>query len=523
MNEQDLERVLNDYERAMTALDEERIDDAERIFADMTKRHPDFGPAWLGLASAMIAQERIDDAYHVIGKLEAMHLTDFPTLLSLGGLYYQLEEDDQAAGAYARAEAVVPDSFEMYEALVHGYAELGAIDDALRLARKAQKLAPNSAHAHVLLGRVLTDAGNLEDAVKELERAAKLAPGDQEAHFALGAVYSGQGRFDDAVKALLRAIALNPSFPPAHAVLGAVYAEMGREDDAVRALKQARQLDDEDWQLLNTVARAYVSLNRLEDARATTEHLLALYPDDSEARLMLSSILMNQGKPEEAVAQIAYIRQDDPELLEDLLGDYEDPEFQIVTRGRKPVHPGEPGPAGMIYQLKLTLRNSKPPIWRRVLVPGDFTLAKLHDVIQVAMDWDDSHLHEFIIGGTSYADKRAEIEDAKNETRAKLHKLAGEKGKFVYLYDFGDSWEVEILVEKVVPVEKSQQYPVVIKGKLAAPPDDSGGIWGYYEMLDAREDPDSPDREELAEWLGEDFDPEAFDMAAINARLAQIK
>ncbi len=187
-----------------------------------------------------------------------------------------------------------------------------------------------------------------------------------------------------------------------------------------------------------------------------------------------------------------------------------------------------PKPAShMIYQLKVTLQDSKPPIWRRIQVPADITLSKLHHILQTVMGWSDSHLHQFIVGDTFYGipdpDSAMDM-DTENEGRAKLNQIApAEKSKFDYEYDFGDSWEHRILVEKILPAEEGAQYPLCLNGKRACPPEDVGGVGGYDEFLEAIQDADHPDHEEMLEWADEDFDPEAFDLEAINKALKKLK
>jgi hypothetical protein len=177
-----------------------------------------------------------------------------------------------------------------------------------------------------------------------------------------------------------------------------------------------------------------------------------------------------------------------------------------------------------IYQIKVTLCDSKPPIWRRILVPGDITLAKLHRILQAVMDWTDSHLHQFIVGevyyGVPHPDDFVEV---KSERRVRLNQVApAEKSKFVYEYDFGDSWEHELLVEKILPPETSVRSPVCIKGRRACPPEDVGGVWGYAGFLEAIRDPNHPEHEDYLEWIGGEFDPEAFDLDEINAALRHL-
>jgi len=182
----------------------------------------------------------------------------------------------------------------------------------------------------------------------------------------------------------------------------------------------------------------------------------------------------------------------------------------------------QPGP---IYQLKITLRGSKPPIWRRVQVPGEITLYKLHQIIQVAMGWMDEHLHQFTIGGINYGEPAPEWGmEVKSERRAHLHQVApAEKARLTYEYDFGDSWYHEILVEKIVPPEPGVQYPTCVTGKRAGPPEDVGGVWGYEGFLEAIRDPRHPEHDEYLEWVGDEFDPEAFDCAEVNAALQQLR
>jgi hypothetical protein len=177
-----------------------------------------------------------------------------------------------------------------------------------------------------------------------------------------------------------------------------------------------------------------------------------------------------------------------------------------------------------LYQLKITLRGSKPPIWRRVQVPGKFTLAQLHEVIQAAMGWYNAHLYQFEIGSEFYSNPAFQLEDSRSDRTLALTRLIpGEKFKFHYAYDMGDYWEHAILVEKVLSADPKTQYPLCLKGKRACPPEDCGGIWGYGSFLETITDPNHPDHEDMLEWVGGSFDPEAFDLAAVNDRLQSMR
>lgn len=177
-----------------------------------------------------------------------------------------------------------------------------------------------------------------------------------------------------------------------------------------------------------------------------------------------------------------------------------------------------------VYQIKVGLRHAKPPIWRRIEVPADVSLAELHQVIQVAFNWQDTHLHMF---ETPYGDFG--FEDAQLGHRAEeavtLEQVAplGEQNKLGYTYDFGDGWEHEILVEKALDRDPTVAYPRCTGGRRAAPPEDCGGIWGYAELLEILADPAHPRHSDMLAWLGldtaGDFDPNQFDRAAVTQSL----
>ncbi len=178
-----------------------------------------------------------------------------------------------------------------------------------------------------------------------------------------------------------------------------------------------------------------------------------------------------------------------------------------------------------VYQLKIELQYTQPLIWRRVLVPAEFTLLDLHAVIQAVMAWDNSHLHLFEISQVRYSPNMPEpLEDSEEEERVTLAEAAPrEKLRFTYDYDFGDSWRHQITVEKILPVEEGKPYPLCLAGAQAAPTDDIGGVPGYYMRLEALRDPKHPDHEEAVDWLGEDFDPTHFSVEETNAKLAWIQ
>jgi hypothetical protein len=180
-----------------------------------------------------------------------------------------------------------------------------------------------------------------------------------------------------------------------------------------------------------------------------------------------------------------------------------------------------------IYQIKVSLLGTKPPIWRRLLVPASMTLAKLHDVLQTAMGWAGGHMHEFRTADRHFGipdpEDRSMGMQVENERSIRLSSVIRSAGaKLIYTYDFGDNWEHAVVLEKLLPAQLSLdlEYPICIDGKLACPPDDCGGIPGYYELIEALADPEHDRNEEISEWISDVFDPQAFSVEEVNRKLA---
>ena len=182
-----------------------------------------------------------------------------------------------------------------------------------------------------------------------------------------------------------------------------------------------------------------------------------------------------------------------------------------------------------LFQLKVTLEGSKPPIWRRVVVRDTIKLPKLHLVLQLVMGWTNSHLHRFRVGKTYYGVPPdplfawSEVEEL-NEKRFRLVDIASGPGEsFHYEYDFGDFWNHVVTVEKTLPVPPDFTHALCLGGSLACPLEDSGGIYGYYEKLEIIANPADPDHAEICEWVGPHFDPEYFNVEAENRALKKLK
>ena len=176
---------------------------------------------------------------------------------------------------------------------------------------------------------------------------------------------------------------------------------------------------------------------------------------------------------------------------------------------------------GSAIQLKLSLRGvSKPTVWRRLLVPADIRLDRLHDVIQTSMGWTDTHLHAFSTYAGDYGVPDPEL-GFRNERNARLGQFLKQKGdRIQYAYDFGDGWEHDVVLEKRLDPDPGAHLPACLGGKGACPPEDCGGPWGYADLKETLADPRKQDHDHMLDWLGlgsaDEFDPAACDLAEIN-------
>ena len=178
-------------------------------------------------------------------------------------------------------------------------------------------------------------------------------------------------------------------------------------------------------------------------------------------------------------------------------------------------------------RLKISLEDWEPAIWRRVEVDKDLTFKELHRVIQLAMGWEDAHLHEFRVAGLRIrlprdSDSTFDEQPALPEDTAKLGVWLSGQRKFRYWYDFGDDWWHTIAIETRLPPDPAAPRAVLVAGEGACPPENCGGVYGYTNLLEVLKDPEHEDHEEMREWLGDDFDPNVFDLAAHARRVAAI-
>ena len=180
-----------------------------------------------------------------------------------------------------------------------------------------------------------------------------------------------------------------------------------------------------------------------------------------------------------------------------------------------------------VYQLKITISGSNPTIWRRFLVDSEINLYKLHNIIQIVMGWTDSHLHHYrennVFYGTPQPDSGWDFNSkfkTVDERKYKINQiLTRPKMRILYEYDFGDSWWHEVVLEKILEKDNKVNPPICLNGAMACPPEDCGGIGGYYNLLGVNRNPKDPEYDDMIEWLGDEFDPEKIDLEAINKKL----
>lgn len=216
-----------------------------------------------------------------------------------------------------------------------------------------------------------------------------------------------------------------------------------------------------------------------------------------------------------------YAGRDDSDLMiESLMRQLRD-QTPPSKRKRKPASVAGITTSTSIYQLKVTLRDSHPAIWRRIQVADTTLLPHLHGILQLAMGWTNSHLHSFRTGKRTYAEPSPDDFYPVIDYRSvRLNQIApAVKDCLVYLYDFGDSWEHDVVVEEILQAEKGTRYPRCLGGQHACPREDVGGVWGYADFVNAIRDSRNPEHDEMLEWVGGTFDPDEFDLRGVNGML----
>jgi Plasmid pRiA4b ORF-3-like protein len=178
----------------------------------------------------------------------------------------------------------------------------------------------------------------------------------------------------------------------------------------------------------------------------------------------------------------------------------------------------------VIVQIKVKLLGvSKPPVWRQLQLRADTRLDQLHEILQAALGWQNSHMHVFTFRDEEFGVRDPELGHA-DERKVTLGELTDIGARFRYTYDFGDDWEHEITVEDLLDPDPDTHYPILLAAKGTCPPEDCGGTWGYANLKQALADPNHDEHEDMLEWLGLDngseFDPTRVSTEDIDYELA---
>lgn len=200
-------------------------------------------------------------------------------------------------------------------------------------------------------------------------------------------------------------------------------------------------------------------------------------------------------------------------------------EWTLASPAERQLAQASSGSATVVYRFKILLQDTDPVIWRRIET-NDVTLGELHELIQTAMGWTNSHLHQFEIADAQYTDSRfmmGDFEDfgAIDYSGIRIGDLVskhGSKLRMGYEYDFGDGWQHEVVLEKVTDCEPGAKYPRCVAGERACPPEDVGGVWGFVDFVEAITNPNHSEYDELLEWNGP-YDPVQFDTAKATRRM----
>lgn len=442
-------------------------------------------------------------------------------LAGLGTTLIQLDEEEEGATFLLRAVETNPPLPELYQNIAATLLYIGFYEETEQVIARGLAAFPDDAGLQVLRVQVFIDTERLADAKPLLEALLQREPDNPTLRFMYATTLVPLDEVDPAL-VILRDLRRDAEIGP-RAILAEsmILLEQGQTDEALKTMQQAVKPAREDPNLSNMLGNVYWRAEKLPEALAAFKRAVELDPDTIPAYEGIIRIGTALGDSQSALHAITTLEQLDPGFLDEIME-------EMLPRARGNVQPTihAPLPADAVLQLKITLKWSKPPIWRRVQVPANISLARLHQIIQDAMGWTDSHLHQFTIHGKHYGTSNPDGygPPVTSESRAKLNAVGlGEKSHFHYEYDFGDGWEHEIMLEKVLQPEKGARYPICVKGKGACPPEDIGGIPGYYHFLEVLDNPQDPEYADMVDWCGGDFAPDAFDADEVNRRLEPLR
>jgi tetratricopeptide (TPR) repeat protein len=517
-----LAKAMDAYERGMQAVDKSDLYHAIAAFEEALQVEPSYVDARIALGVALLqfgdlqrALTHLDEAV----RLEPSHAI---ALGYLGMVYHLTGDNAQAMACWKQAIQAGPAlPVELALALGQALTVTGLHDQARELLTRLVERSPTSPEARTMLGTTLFEMEDYAAARVEVEQALALDDSWAAAHHLRGLIALALDDLETARESFTRERELDTASARPAAMLAVTLQRLGQQDDAMAMVQAVLQHEILDIDARLTCAQVCANAAMYDTAIGMIQDLMDFAPDDEDAIDLLLEVA-TKAKDREA---LQWLREEIAEGDEELLQEIADCARAIgpapKTRGKAKGATSRRTLPDTAYQLRIELTGLRPPIWRRVLVAGDTTLAELHQIIQAVMDWGDSHLHEFSVDGIRYADPRAQLEDTRDERKVTLARVAPrEKDRINYLYDFGDNWELVITVMRIVPYDRTFSYPVCLTGKRAAPPEDCGGVWIYAELLEVLADPNHPEREAYAEWLAE---YEAVNMEAIDLERAHMR
>lgn len=486
----------------------------------------------LGLASTLYFSGDTESAIDTLHLLLAQITEEGAELLQTG-LFYAISGRREPAGiALRRARAMVSDHSEILTNIAGGFSMIGDYREAANTAETAIQADNSNEMAYRILGLALFGMEDYPAAIDSLKTVTDLNPQDYMAYVYIGRCLACMEEWEESLSAFQKAWFIDKRHPAINAGRAIALFQLGRVKEAVKAADSALKHISESPEDAYSLGTLY--LDDLDNPeKAITALVIAVLDDPQNNDCMndLIEAVIRSDVPDSAQHVLDALNEVDQDLGTMFLWALQQfASFEDDTSPREnPFRGIAPAtPDGPVYQLRIDLEGARPPIWRRVLVPGHFTLAHLHTIIQAVMGWEDYHMHEFdvsdvAIGPIMDSDDAWGNQSLVDEFDVTMAEAAvASNGKFWYVYDFGDDWVHKIAVEKTLPRDEKMRYPICIGGRQAAPLEDSGGIHMYYAHLEAIADSDSEMHDESVEWLGKDFKPKAFDIDIINKKLERV-
>ena len=344
------------------------------------------------------------------------------------------------------------------------------------------------AYSYAAIGDIYLTLRELELAEDYLKKALGYEPLNPKYHYLLGFTYSVSKQWDRAIKEFEASVRQQLQEAEYLRGLGWATWSAGNKRRGLKYLKQAISLAPDNVNILADLAAAHLRDGHLDAAQEYAERAVKADPKSALAKDVLNATRS----------------------------------FREGLRGVQRVMGKE---QSTVYEMKVRIKGARPAIWRRFQVSGNITFYKLHRVLQEVIGWSDYHLYEFRVGKLLLGEPDPDYShETKSARRVRLREIIiREMAKFTYIYDFGDYWEHEITVERIISSNEELRHPVCIEGKRACPPEDCGGIWGYSDLLRIIRNPAHEEYKEMMEWLGGEFDPKRFDIDEVNRRLKVIR